>query len=111
LAFIVDEAHVVVEWGKTFRPIYDTLSDLRHLDAIPVPLMTLSATISVDTYRQLVLARELRDPVIINIGTDRSNIHLTLRPYRYSMNTYDDIFAELPELLKVAEEGGQSSFR
>jgi ATP-dependent DNA helicase RecQ len=32
VAYIIDEAHVVTQWGSTFRPVYETLCQVRHLD-------------------------------------------------------------------------------
>lgn len=100
LGYFVDEAHVVVSWGGSFRPIYKTLGEIRHLESRRIPITAMSATIPTDTYRQLASDLELRRPTIINIGSARQNIHLSFLPFSHSMDGFRDIIDAMPELVK-----------
>jgi superfamily II DNA helicase RecQ len=50
IAYIIDEAHVVLQWGGTFRPVYQTRSDLRHIGGRKIPIMPLTVTLPLSMY-------------------------------------------------------------
>lgn len=77
-AYIVDEAHVVVEWGGTFRPTYQTISDLRHIRGRKIPMLATTATLPVATFDILCDKLEMPDPTVIKIGTARPNIYINV---------------------------------
>jgi superfamily II DNA helicase RecQ len=108
LAYIVDEAHVVVQWGKTFRPVYETLAELRHLDARKVPVMAMSATLPIDVCHELSRKLELRTPTIVNVGSARDNIHLKFRKFKHAMKSFQDIWEAIPELHDLSPTGEYS---
>lgn len=107
LAYIIDEAHVVVEWGGTFRPVYQKLSDLRYLSGRKFPIMATSATIPVASFNTLCDNLAMKNPAVINIGSARPNIYLKVVPFKKRMSASKDIVAQLSEL-KTLKPGGKS---
>lgn len=101
--YIVDEAHVVVQWGTSFRPVCDTLSEIRHTEARRVPLLAMSATGPISLHYDLVRSLQLHDPVVINVGSRRDNIFIKLRPFAWGIDQFQDIWEEMPEMHKVTE--------
>lgn len=108
LAYIVDEAHVVLQWGGTFRPVYQTLSDLRHLGSRKIPILAATATLSKEMYKELSVKLELRDTTVINIGSERPNIFLRAQPFQHPIDSHEDVLSCLPELPKLVK-GGMST--
>lgn len=104
-AIMVDEAHVVVEWGNTFRPHYKQLSDLRHCNGYRIPIMALSATLPIKVYESLHQTLELKHPAIINIGSDRPNILMHVAEFQYSMASFLDIRKHMPEIATIVIGG------
>ncbi len=77
---VVDEAHCVVDWGKTFRPAYLTLSEtIRHLEPRLVSAYTATASPEVLTgIRATLFAREATH--LVRGNPDRPNIHYSVLP-------------------------------
>jgi ATP-dependent DNA helicase RecQ len=77
----VDEAHLVSEWGRDFRPEYRRLASvIARLGRPPVLALTATAAppVQADISRQL----EMRTPRIVVSDFDRPNIHLAVRRTR-----------------------------
>lgn len=77
--FVVDEAHCISKWGFSFRPEYESLSNLRAR----FPKATLSAfTATADTATQQDIASKLfgDDGDIVVRGFDRPNLRLAVTP-------------------------------
>lgn len=77
--FVVDEAHCISKWGFSFRPEYESLSNLRAR----FPNATLSAfTATADTATQQDIASKLfgGDGDIVVRGFDRPNLRLAVTP-------------------------------
>jgi len=77
--FVVDEAHCISKWGFSFRPEYESLSNLRAR----FPNATLSAfTATADTATQQDIASKLfgGDGDIVVCGFDRPNLRLAVTP-------------------------------
>jgi ATP-dependent DNA helicase RecQ len=78
---VVDEAHLVSDWGHDFRPEYLRLPDtVAALGRPPILALTATATppVQADITRQLHLA----DPEVIVADFDRPNIALSVRRTR-----------------------------
>lgn len=77
--FVVDEAHCISKWGFSFRPEYESLSNLRTR----FPKATLSAfTATADTATRQDIASKLfgGDGDIVVRGFDRPNLRLAVTP-------------------------------
>jgi ATP-dependent DNA helicase RecQ len=80
----VDEAHLVSEWGRDFRPEYLRLADvIRGFGAPPVLALTATAAppVQADITRQL----RMRTPRVVVADFDRPNIHLGVRRSRHDL--------------------------
>lgn len=77
-AIVIDEAHCVSLWGKTFRPSYRQLKSF--LKRYPHALrMALSATITPVVKKDIIFYLDLRSPVIIEEPPLRKDISLHLQ--------------------------------
>jgi ATP-dependent DNA helicase RecQ len=79
--FVVDEAHLISQWGHDFRTDYMRLSALAHVLEVPVR-MALTATASEPVRREIVRRLGLRDPEVVIGDFDRPNIELAARGLR-----------------------------
>ena len=77
--FVVDEAHLVSEWGQEFRPEY-----LRLVDAIAElgqpTILGLTATASPPVQADITRRLGMRSPQVVVADFDRPNISLAVRP-------------------------------
>ena len=77
--FVVDEAHLVSEWGQEFRPEY-----LRLVDAIAElgrpTILALTATASPPVQADITRRLGMRSPEVVVADFDRPNISLAMRP-------------------------------
>jgi len=69
----VDEAHCVSEWGHHFRPDYLTIPEGRERLGNP-PTLAVTATATPDVRADVIKHLDLRDPLELVHGFDRSNI-------------------------------------
>jgi ATP-dependent DNA helicase RecQ len=77
--FVVDEAHLVSEWGQEFRPEYLRLVDA--LTALGRPtVLALTATASPPVQADITRRLGMRSPHIVVADFDRPNISLAARP-------------------------------
>ncbi|KZT39579.1 P-loop containing nucleoside triphosphate hydrolase protein, partial [Sistotremastrum suecicum HHB10207 ss-3] len=76
MMIVVDEAHCIVNWGKSFRKTYRELGNLRALIPNPVPVLATSATLTPDdiTIVRDVMLIDAAKSYFINLGNDRPNI-------------------------------------
>lgn len=79
--FVVDEAHLVTEWGQEFRPEY-----LRLVDAVtglgrPV-VLALTATASPPVQADIIRRLGMTAPTVVVADFDRPNISLAMRHTR-----------------------------
>jgi len=94
--FAVDEAHLISQWGRDFRPDYMRLGDQAEAVGAPVRL-ALTATAAPPVRQEIVQRLGLRDPVVVIGDFDRPNIELSAHRFR----TEDD---KLQELIRSARE-------
>src|SRR5438128_6816247 len=77
----VDEAHCMVEWGNTFRPVYRGLGRFRYLLGDPVTLaLTGSATPAAQD--EIVRILRMRDAEIVATSFDRPNLRFVVERVR-----------------------------
>jgi ATP-dependent DNA helicase RecQ len=79
VAFAIDEAHCVSEWGHDFRPEYRQIAHLRqHYPNVPIWALTATATERVRS--DIISQLQLRQP-FIHIGSfNRPNLYYEVRP-------------------------------
>lgn len=90
--FVVDEAHLVSEWGAEFRPEYlrlvDTIAELGR-----PPVLALTATASPPVQADITRRLGMRSPDVVVADFDRPNISLAMRhtqPSRPEAQAVDD---------------------
>ena len=76
---VVDEAHVISQWGKDFRPAYSTLTDV-VIRLRPHQILAFTATASEQTIRDIQSCLFFSSPLIVRADADRPNI--IYRTYR-----------------------------
>lgn len=77
----VDEAHCVSQWGQDFRPSYLRIIEfIAQLEKRPV-VSAFTATATCDVRDDIIRILQLKDPMILTTGFDRSNLFFqTERP-------------------------------
>lgn len=108
IAIVIDDTHDVVEHRDQtdlLRPRYRELSGFRHRKRDSIPLLVLSSTLPLHVYHPLAEILELDNPTIINIGSDRPNVSMSVREFD---GTWGDIKRQMPEL-ETLRTGGKFS--
>ena len=75
--FVVDEAHLISQWGHDFRPDYMTLGAQAEAIGAPVRL-ALTATAAPPVRQEITRRLGLRDPRVVIGDFDRPNIYLSV---------------------------------
>jgi ATP-dependent DNA helicase RecQ len=94
--FAVDEAHLISQWGRDFRPDYLLLGAQAESLGAPVRL-ALTATAAPPVRREIIERLGLRDPVVVIGDFDRPHLHL-------SANHVSTIADKERELVRAARE-------
>jgi len=94
--FVVDEAHCISQWGHDFRPAYLGLGDARKSLGNP-PVLALTATATEQVIEEILTNLDCKDAAIINEGTERENLFLSVHP---TVNTN----AKLARIASMLEE-------
>jgi ATP-dependent DNA helicase RecQ len=76
--FVVDEAHLISQWGHDFRPDYMRLGAQAEAIGAPVRL-ALTATAAPPVRDEIIRRLGLRDPAVVVGDFDRPHIHLSAR--------------------------------
>ena len=75
---VVDEAHLLSEWGHDFRPDYRLLGrarrELRDSEGRGPPVTALTATATPKVQEDIVATLELTNPVRVHTGFERPNL-------------------------------------
>ncbi len=105
--FVVDEAHLISEWGHDFRPSYLLLRESIAAAGRP-PVLALTATATPIVREDIVANLRLRDPLVIVRGFDRPNLYLDVA----MMRSEDDKLAALRAMLGCVKESetGEEGF-
>ena len=77
--FVIDEAHCVNQWGYDFRPSYLALREIAA-SLRPVPVLTLTATATPATRREILARLELIKPFVFVGPFDRPNLRFEVHP-------------------------------
>ncbi len=80
---VIDEAHCLVQWGTTFRPIYRRLGAIRphwKLTAPePIPLAAFTATADAQTQSEIARTLQLQTPQRFTVSPYRPNLDLAVK--------------------------------
>src|SRR3954453_11765713 len=79
--FVVDEAHLISEWGHDFRPDYLKLGAVAEALGRP-PILALTATASPPVREEILARLGMRDAALFVRGFDRPNIWLGVERFR-----------------------------
>jgi ATP-dependent DNA helicase RecQ len=79
--FVVDEAHLISQWGHDFRPDYMLLGAQAEAVGAPVRL-ALTATAAPPVRQEIGRRLGLRDPEVVIGDFDRPHIHISVRRVR-----------------------------
>jgi ATP-dependent DNA helicase RecQ len=99
--FVVDEAHCIPQWGHDFRPAYLGLGYARQALGNP-PVLALTATATEEVVTEILSSLNIPDATVINTGTARDNIFLSVQP---TVNN-DAKLARISSLLEKEEGNG-----
>lgn len=78
-SLIVDEAHVLVHWGSSFRPDYRRLGMVRPALRKAFPIAAFTATADAATQTTLKSVLQLRDPFVLKMSPQRSQLSLNIQ--------------------------------
>ncbi|KAF7293390.1 ATP-dependent DNA helicase RecQ [Mycena indigotica] len=99
LYIVFDEAHCITTWGKTFRPHYLRVGNLRHLLPPHVLFFVTSATIPEWMLHEIKSILRLRSgdgSAYFIHSNDCPNIRLLVRPMQYAVASYKDLAFLIP---------------
>jgi superfamily II DNA helicase RecQ len=94
-AVVVDEAHCVTTWGRTFRKRYLRLGDLRAKVHPQTAFVAVSATLPAKILEDVKRILHFRTHSIYNTGNDRPNIRLEVNYFKKTRLVTLDFLTDL----------------
>ncbi|MEV0716017.1 RecQ family ATP-dependent DNA helicase [Asanoa sp. NPDC050611] len=82
--FAIDEAHLVSQWGRDFRPEYLRLPMVAEALGGPT-MVALTATAAPPVQADITRELKMRSPRVVVTDFDRPNIHLAVRRARHDL--------------------------
>jgi ATP-dependent DNA helicase RecQ len=95
--FVVDEAHLISQWGRDFRPDYMRLGSQAEAVGAPVRL-ALTATAAPPVRQEIISRLGLRDPEVVIGDFDRPNIELSALDARTEADKQRELVRSAAEL-------------
>lgn len=92
----VDEAHCISQWGHDFRPAYLNLRYARQRMGNP-PVIALTATATEAVLDDIRKNLDIEDAAMVNTGTERKNLQLSVRMAVNSANKRECLLKLLKE--------------
>jgi len=77
--FVIDEAHVISQWGKDFRPKYSQLKRA-VFSLLPKQILAFTATASKSTVKEIIDLLFPSKPLVVRGDADRENIIYAVYP-------------------------------
>ncbi|KAL5500654.1 hypothetical protein EMCRGX_G012248 [Ephydatia muelleri] len=96
VAFAIDEAHCIAQWGDNFRQEFSNLGEIRCLISPSINLLALTATATVTTRKKIQCILGMKDPVIIAVSPDKANMSYWVK----ERGTVEETFAPLAAMLR-----------
>ncbi|GJE85292.1 ATP-dependent DNA helicase RecQ-like protein [Phanerochaete sordida] len=99
-AILVDEAHVIYQWGKNFRQDYNNLQTIRVSAGSHIPWGAFTATAPTHIFEEVYTSLSMgqtRPFWGMDLGADRPNVELWVRRMEYSLRSFASLFALIPE--------------
>lgn len=77
---VVDEAHLVPQWGEEFRPMFKNICNVRSIDSNLISVLALTATASVKLQKTIASQLTMRKPVFLrSLPILNGNIKIIIR--------------------------------
>ncbi|KAL0061130.1 hypothetical protein AAF712_012050 [Marasmius tenuissimus] len=98
-AVVVDEAHIVSHWGAGFRKKYRELGMVRTFLWKEVAMVVLSATLPACIRRDVISKLQIKstDFTLIDVGNNRPNVSLIVRPIHSTLSSFVDLDFVIPD--------------